>query len=374
MLAWDPRWAPCLALARLHSVASATDSLSVSITQACGTCRKRKLKCDGVKPLCGSCRKSAIVHGEDPDTVTPCEYADPNAPKKKRASPGSKVAALEDTIGSFPSSCLSASSLRLTHHVVAANLKAMLAKAGIDPENGASSSESSPAPQTFPQYSAPSASSTSSVAPANLALPNFGFPSPQTYPTTSAAAATSLSDPLLSQPAFNLPPTLDMNSFADATSHNVGFQSSSTRDLPLLQSQQQPSPPFTTSSSTNDATPPLTPPSPFFYEIFYPGWPKSLPSPDLTTRLTEIYFSKPHICQDMINPAKFRADMLLPPTAFGFPHLALLHAMCAIAAKMVSPDYFAAEEMYWVGHSSPSDYHYEKAKVRCGPLCHCERR
>ncbi|BGP25902.1 C6 transcription factor [Rhodotorula toruloides] len=324
---------------------------SIARGNACGTCRKRKLKCDGVKPLCGSCRKSAIVHGEDPDRCLPCEYADPNAPKKKRASPGSKVAALEDTI---------------------ANLKAMLAKAGIDPENGGSSSESSPAPQPFPQYSTLSATTSSSVAPANLALPNFGFTSPQTYPMTSTGA-TSLPDPLMSQPAFSLPPTLDMNSFVDATttttttSHGFNFQSSSMRDLPLppqaQAAHQQPSPPFTTSSSTNDATPPLTPPSPFFYELFYPGWPKTLPSPDLTTRLTEIYFSKPHICQDMINPSKFRADMLLPPTAFGFPHLSLLHAMCALAAKMVSPDYFAAEEIYWVGYSSPSDYHFAKAKT-----------
>ncbi|BGP59241.1 hypothetical protein NBRC10512_005033 [Rhodotorula toruloides] len=322
---------------------------SIARGNACGTCRKRKLKCDGVKPLCGSCRKSAVVHGEDPERVQPCEYADPNAPKKKRASPGSKVAALEDTI---------------------ANLKAMLAKAGIDPENGESSSESSPAPQPFPQYTASSASSSGSIAPANFALPNLGFTSPQTYPTTSAAV-TSLPDPLLSQPAFSLPPTLDMNSFTDATTaagHNFPFRSSSMRDLPLPRqaaaaAPQQPSPPFTTSSSINDATPPLTPPSPFFYELFYPGWPKSLPSPDLTTRLSEIYFSKPHICQGMIDPSRFRADMLLPPTAFGFPHLSLLHAMCAVAAKMVSPDYFASEEMYWVGYSSPSEYHFAQAKV-----------
>lgn len=342
-----------------------------SYGQACGTCRKRKLKCDGVKPLCGSCRKSAVVHGEDPERVQPCEYADPNAPKKKRASPGSKVAALEDTIGGCSkgarSLILSDSGCSLT----AANLKAMLAKAGIDPENGESSSESSPAPQPFPQYTASSASSSGSIAPANFALPNLGFTSPQTYPTTSAAV-TSLPDPLLSQPAFSLPPTLDMNSFTDATTaagHNFPFRSSSMRDLPLPRqaaaaAPQQPSPPFTTSSSINDATPPLTPPSPFFYELFYPGWPKSLPSPDLTTRLSEIYFSKPHICQGMIDPSRFRADMLLPPTAFGFPHLSLLHAMCAVAAKMVSPDYFASEEMYWVGYSSPSEYHFAQAKVR----------
>jgi len=68
-------------------------------SQACQTCRKRKLKCDGAKPACGACARSAQIHGDDVDVLV-CSYDDPTV-KKKRASPTSaaKVAALEAEVG-----------------------------------------------------------------------------------------------------------------------------------------------------------------------------------------------------------------------------------------------------------------------------------
>lgn len=40
---------------------------------------------------------------------------------------------------------------------------------------------------------------------------------------------------------------------------------------------------------------PASPQDSGFYDLLYPGWPKDLPSPALTTRLIEVYFAKNHV-------------------------------------------------------------------------------
>ena len=56
--------------------------------------------------------------------------------------------------------------------------------------------------------------------------------------------------------------------------------------------------------------------------------------------------------------------MLLSPTSAGFPHPALIHAVCAVAAMIISPDYFRSEEPYWQHvASNASEYHFNGAKA-----------
>lgn len=113
-------------------------------------------------------------------------------------------------------------------------------------------------------------------------------------------------------------------------------------------------------------TPPTTPPDPLL-ELFYPGWPKDLPSPTLVQRLVKVFFSKSHCASGMISQRKFELALTLPPTHAGFPHSSLIHAMLAMASRMVSEDFFAQEEKYW-GKTDPTetvaDYHGNKAQVR----------
>lgn len=121
-------------------------------------------------------------------------------------------------------------------------------------------------------------------------------------------------------------------------------------------------------------------------EILYPGWPRDLPTPTLTTRLIDVYFTKNHFASGepfsrlstpscsipdrfhagMVNARKFLAAMQLPPTHSGFPHRSLIHAMLASAARLVSSDFFTHEEKYW-GRNDPSesvsDYHAKSSKV-----------
>lgn len=100
------------------------------------------------------------------------------------------------------------------------------------------------------------------------------------------------------------------------------------------------------------------------FDLFYPGWPKDLPSPELTSRLVEIFFTRPHAAQMMVNASRFRTAMLLSPTHPGFPQSALIHIICAIAAMIISPAYFDTEEPYWHSHApSASEYHYNAAKI-----------
>ncbi|GAA6060693.1 hypothetical protein JCM10212_005075 [Sporobolomyces blumeae] len=108
---------------------------------------------------------------------------------------------------------------------------------------------------------------------------------------------------------------------------------------------------------------PESPMADLWTQLIYPGWPKDLPSFELTSRLLEVWFHKPHCLSGMINPERFRAAMLHPPTTSIFPHAALIHAMMAIASMLVSEDFFANEPRYWPLNQKVTEYHAARAKV-----------
>lgn len=104
---------------------------------------------------------------------------------------------------------------------------------------------------------------------------------------------------------------------------------------------------------------PVNAPDPLL-EIFFPGWPGDLPSPSITNRLIEVYFSRNHAASGMLNQRKIQTSMVLSPTHVDFPHTSLIHSMLATASRMVSDGFFNPEDKYW-GASNPyesvSDYH-----------------
>ncbi|GJN90337.1 hypothetical protein Rhopal_003346-T1 [Rhodotorula paludigena] len=285
---------------------------SIQRGNACQTCRRRKLKCDGVKPLCGACRKSAVAHGDDAQSIA-CIYDDPNAPKKKRASPGSKVAALEAEI---------------------AELKSLIAQSRL----------------TSPPVEAPPAASTSTSYAPYLSQTDGGLPNPITNPNPVSFTAKT---PYYPMSTASSSPTFGANTMQQAFTSLYKPQETLRPD--------NLSPPATLNSM--DLTPPVSPPEDPFLEVFYPGWPRDLPTPALTLQLVEVFFSRPHIGSGIVNPARFRTAMTLPPTSLGFPHPALIHIICALAGMMVSDDFFASEERYWRGFDKPSEYHAARCKV-----------
>ncbi|GAA5832376.1 hypothetical protein JCM11251_006427 [Rhodosporidiobolus azoricus] len=327
---------------------------SIARGQACKICRKRKLKCDGVKPLCGACKRSALAHGDDIASLT-CEYDDPNAPKKKRASPGSKVAALEQELAELKAMLQQGSSALTQQQPPVPSQPAEFTPPTIDYSSFISSHSQSAAP--------PSASASSSDTP-----PQFGPPASQPSPPFDIPLSSS-SAPFQSWP----PPPTTLNS-PRFTSYGAPPPSKSPFTEAHISNLTDPVPPLSqfTPPSTSSESPAGS--NDFFRDLLYPGWPRDLPSPELTMRLVEIFLTRPHICRGLVSPAKFRTSLLLPPTSAGFPHKGLLHMMCALAAMMVSEDFFAAEERYWFPHERPTEYHATMGKMALDSSIHSGER
>lgn len=109
--------------------------------------------------------------------------------------------------------------------------------------------------------------------------------------------------------------------------------------------------------------PPLSLPAPSpLLELFYPGWPNTLPSPALVFRLVESFFARSHLVSLMINRTKLMASLQLPPNHTNFPITPLLHAIIAIASSIVSDDVWLSEERYWGANETPADWHGRQAK------------
>lgn len=77
-----PLFASCIAAC----AGSAWLTLTRLSQQACQTCRRRKLRCDGVRPLCTSCKKSALAHGDNIDFLS-CRYDEPEPKKSRKRQP-----------------------------------------------------------------------------------------------------------------------------------------------------------------------------------------------------------------------------------------------------------------------------------------------
>ncbi|GAA5866403.1 hypothetical protein JCM8547_000767, partial [Rhodosporidiobolus lusitaniae] len=298
----------------------ARHAASIARGQACKVCRKRKLKCDGVKPLCGACKKSALAHGDDITHLT-CEFDDPTAAKKKRASPGSKVAALEAEL---------------------AELKALIQQNGI----GGTSAQIPPLPSN-----ASTSSASDLPAPPFIDFPIFTRTcDAQDPPYVAPPQAPWHPPPVVLNSPRHGPPTHVTSTHTSGSEFLVSNFNEKTGAF---------TPPSTNASSTGAS--PASSSDPFL-ELLFPGWPNDLPSPDLTMRLVEVWLTRPHICSGMVNAARFRNSMLLPPTSQGFPHKGLLHMMCAMSAMMVGEEFFGGEK-YWPAGQTASEYHASRAKL-----------
>ncbi|GAA5888673.1 hypothetical protein JCM6882_009044 [Rhodosporidiobolus microsporus] len=331
---------------------------SIARGQACKICRKRKLKCDGVKPLCGACKKSAQAHGDDISSLV-CEYDDPLAPKKKRASPGSKVAALEAELAELKAMINGGANSATTQQQQQQQQPPMVTPDLTPPTmdyNSFLGSHNQPARDST---GSSSSSQTSPLfgAPASQPSPPFDIP-----PSRAPAPFTAWHPPPLVQAS----PRISTN-ISGGVSVSVGSSSSDYIISNFIEQSAQLTPPSTSSESPASG-------NDLFRDLLYPGWPRDLPSPELTMRLVEIFLTRPHICTGLVNAAKFRTSMLLPPTSAGFPHKGLLHMMCSLAAMMVSEDFFMTEERYWPSHQKPTEYHATMAKMALDSSIHSGER
>lgn len=156
-----------------------------------------------------------------------------------------------------------------------------------------------------------------------------------------------------SAPFSNLPPA------AVPSTSTVTSQTSGNYNIPngLYQQDQPPSASTTTTPSSvaaaanqpqlqsttigpssSSAAMPQTLPDEAFFNLFWPNWPTSLPSPKLVYSLCDIFFSKKWLCEGIVNRDKFFKGLACPPHHQAFPHVALIHAVCAVATKFVPPE------------------------------------
>lgn len=118
-------------------------------------------------------------------------------------------------------------------------------------------------------------------------------------------------------------------------SHAVNGQSSTTQTS--RPNSAGPTPPLDSGNATSHSGP-----SPFgdteLFSLWYPNWPESLPSPKIVFDLCELYFSKDVVGRQAVNKSNFLANLALPPSHHAFPHVALIHAICATAIRFVEND------------------------------------
>ncbi|KAL7422208.1 hypothetical protein Q5752_002854 [Cryptotrichosporon argae] len=91
-------------------------------------------------------------------------------------------------------------------------------------------------------------------------------------------------------------------------------------------------------------------------DLFWPGWPPTLPEPHVTTALVESFFDLVPNLPRLIHRARLLARLQLPPTHSNFPHPALIHAMCASAAAWCAPSIYEGSAAFKApkGSADPS--------------------
>lgn len=63
------------------------------------------------------------------------------------------------------------------------------------------------------------------------------------------------------------------------------------------------------------------------------SWPPHLPHPGLMDHLAQVFLNSVPVVQGLFNPGRFLSRLSLPPTHDKFHHPAVLHAVCALAAR-----------------------------------------
>ncbi|KAH9162760.1 hypothetical protein EDB89DRAFT_1860500 [Lactarius sanguifluus] len=240
--------------------------------QACHQCRRRKLKCDAQRP-CSTCVRShahALSHA--PAGVEPPER--PECTFDEVAGP---MGAQEAPKNRYE---------KLENRIN--ELEAMLRDQG--------SSSASKSPQS--SLSPPSAHTPN--VPIHLGLTGVTIPTPSVFHS----------------PSLGLP-----QSFQSSPGDYPGISSSSTS---FIASAENPS------NDVRTDTPFLSPG--LGYDVYWPGWPKDLPSPALVRHLVEAFFSfHPHAGR-LFHVPTFMASIDLPPTHPNFPSPAIIHAICAVGS------------------------------------------
>lgn len=172
-------------------------------------------------------------------------------------------------------------------------------------------------PDVFPGEINPTAQGTTAMlSPGNV----FNFPSPTPWPPVEVEAVPN-GMPNGSSNLATAPPQSSPSGTAGAATTNP---SPPQEKHTQAQGQGQDSP-----ESGLDRQ--------VLLDLFYPGWPKTLPEPVVVNALVEAFFEVVPSMPRMLHKGRFMTRLSLPPTHSNFPHPSLLHSICAIASAWCDP-------------------------------------
>ncbi|GAA5875400.1 hypothetical protein JCM8547_004397 [Rhodosporidiobolus lusitaniae] len=356
--------------------------------KACLTCRRRRVKCDGARPICGRCSKSARAHGEDPADLV-CVY-DASVPKRQPkdktgggegsqeteddrvAQLAAEVAALKQLLaGQVASQPPPSQPFASTSAVTLDQPTTSLYSFTTPSISSATNERFTSLPSTFP-----ASSSTTSGIPVNSAPspqgfdPSSFFAAPTPGASGTGSGSTDFSFLANAGAANSLPTPGSSSSFPSTIGHTppgtTGGLDSSRRvsfsglsDLADLATSTSAPPPSGTGlssyplppsidlsfSSTTAATSAAAGPTldfssdGFDWSLLPLSYSPTLPPPTLLDKLLTVFFTKQHLATNLINESSLRSSLLLPSSNPRRPLDCLLHAICATAGLMVSASF-----------------------------------
>ncbi|KAL1408021.1 hypothetical protein Q8F55_004818 [Vanrija albida] len=281
---------------------------------ACHQCRKRKLKCDALRPTCGNCQKPrqrGPIKYEPPEPCTWDEVRDPSARTlRKRENKAAMQRRQQEAGGSgIVTSGLSAGP-PLTSPTLMENGVA-IKRARVDNDGGDLPFHINPE-----QLSMHSGSTNNDVQQTgDAALPEAWF---STAPNLVNKWVSSVPT-LLAQPPRDAP--------APETTGAHGHQ------------------------HRNSVT------SVTGLELVWPDWPVDLPSQDVVEHVMHVFWDRVPTLPKMFHRATLFSNLQLPPSHPKFPATSLLHAILAVTASYLSPDAIASRAYFPVGASSTDIHH-----------------
>ncbi|WWC66510.1 uncharacterized protein I206_100412 [Kwoniella pini CBS 10737] len=317
-----------------HSAASNSDSRRASAisfeaddapkvlarNSACHQCRKRKLKCDAIKPVCANCQKPrqrGSGKGESPAELESCTWDEPKEPsaRTRRRRESAKRQALS-----------SAQDRQLEDEQVTAK------KAKLNELEGRIGESNTPNGLA----DVPSAACHSVLEGQKQELSH-----------------QSIYDPLLTDPSFtnhleqpqiSVPP---LNSWSNIPPLYNGSSELSSPSKPVFGAEfkvEQPS----YSDLTSD-------PLAGLFDLIWPDWPKDLPKYEVVEQMIRVFFEKVPTLPKMLSKNQLLQNLMLPPSNRNFPVRPLLHAILAIASNYISETTLATKAYFPTGASS-TDY------------------
>ncbi|EIW72490.1 hypothetical protein TREMEDRAFT_72779 [Tremella mesenterica DSM 1558] len=308
---------------------------------ACHQCRKRKLKCDAIRPVCSNCQKPRVrgVPASITEKVS-CTWDEPKEPSARtRRRREQRRFSAQDSGEEESGQDLSAAAKRTRIE----ELEQRIVKSQINPLPRPT--ENAP---SIPQEPASKVPDTPSTA---FRPWEKSYDILKDYPAFTAR---------YSQTVMSLPQSAArMEDFGGPGLHAGAHASSSTATEPRGSKEMDPF-----SLPIPDAIPnPLIDQmhlnnlSGFMSEMTWPDWPKSLPTLEVVEHVVNVFFERVPTLPKMIHKATFLPTLQLPPSHSNFPSLGLLHAILAVTAFHIPMTELASRAYFPVGTPAGQTIH-----------------